>query len=62
MNQSNKTEIQDDDEREDARRMSLEGSKPPSEIEGYSVTRRLGAGSYGTVWLAREDRTGRMVP
>lgn len=61
MNQSNKTEIQDDDEREDARRMSLEGSKPPSEIEGYSVTRRLGAGSYGTVWLAREDRTGRMV-
>lgn len=61
MTQSDRTEIQDDDEREDARKMSLEGTKPPSEIEGYSVTRRLGAGSYGTVWLAREDRTGRMV-
>ena len=61
MTHSDRTEIQDDDEREDARKMSLEGTKPPSEIEGYSVTRRLGAGSYGTVWLAREDRTGRMV-
>ncbi|MFY9252943.1 MAG: protein kinase [Fuerstiella sp.] len=56
-----KTEIQDDDEREDARQLSLQGNSPPSEIEGYSVVRRLGTGAYGTVWLAREDRTGRMV-
>lgn len=58
---SDRTEIQDDDEREDARQLSLQGNDPPSEIEGYSVIRRLGTGAYGTVWLAREDRTGRMV-
>lgn len=56
-----KTEVQDDDEREGARQLSLQGNSPPSEIEGYSVVRRLGTGAYGTVWLAREDRTGRMV-
>ena len=58
---SDRTEIQDDDEREEARQLSLQGNEPPSEIEGYSVIRRLGTGAYGTVWLAREDRTGRMV-
>lgn len=61
MAASDKTEIQDDDAREDARQMSLQGNEPPSEIEGYSILRRLGTGSYGTVWLAREDNTGRMV-
>ena len=61
MAEFDKTEVQDDDEREDARQLSLQGNSPPSEIEGYSVVRRLGTGAYGTVWLAREDRTGRMV-
>lgn len=61
MTDPNPTEIQSDDAREDARRMSLQGNQPPSEIEGYSVLRPLGTGAYGTVWLAREDRTGRMV-
>lgn len=61
MTEPNQTEIQSDDERDASRQMSLDGSRPPSEIEGYSVTRRLGTGAYGTVWLAREDRTGRMV-
>jgi len=55
------TEIQSDDDRERSRRLSLQGNKPPAEIEGYSIVRRLGTGAYGTVWLAREDRTGRMV-
>lgn len=57
----NDTEIQSEDDRERSRRLSLQGNKPPSEIEGYSIVRRLGTGAYGTVWLAREDRTGRMV-
>ncbi|HIK91423.1 MAG TPA: serine/threonine protein kinase, partial [Planctomycetes bacterium] len=61
MTDSNQTEVQDEDEREGARQLSLQGNDPPSEIEGYSVIRRLGTGAYGTVWLAREDRTGRMV-
>lgn len=55
------TEIQNDDDRERSRRLSLQGNTPPAEIEGYSLVRRLGTGAYGTVWLAREDRTGRMV-
>jgi len=61
MTNSNPTEVQDDDEREGSRQLSLQENAPPSEIEGYSVIRRLGTGAYGTVWLAREDRTGRMV-
>ncbi|MEZ6124803.1 MAG: protein kinase [Planctomycetaceae bacterium] len=61
MSGTDKTQIQDDDERERARLLSLQGSEPPAEIAGYSVIRRLGNGAYGTVWLAREDRTGRMV-
>jgi len=55
------TQIQGDDELEGSRRLSMEGNAPPAEIEGYSVMRRLGTGAYGTVWLAREDHTGRMV-
>lgn len=58
---SNDTEIQSEDDRERSRRLSLQGNTPPAEIEGYSLVRRLGTGAYGTVWLAREDRTGRMV-
>ncbi|APZ95430.1 serine/threonine protein kinase [Fuerstiella marisgermanici] len=61
MANPDQTEVQDDDEREGARRLSLQGNDPPSEIEGYSMLRRLGTGAYGTVWLAREDHTGRMV-
>ena len=61
MTGSNDTEIQSDDDRERSRRLSLQGNTPPAEIEGYSIVRRLGTGAYGTVWLAREDRTGRMV-
>ena len=55
------TQIQGDDELEGSRRLSMEGNVPPAQIEGYSVMRRLGTGAYGTVWLAREDHTGRMV-
>ncbi|MFN9720120.1 MAG: protein kinase domain-containing protein [Planctomycetota bacterium] len=56
-----KTEIQSEDDRERSRQLSLQGNQPPAGIEGYSFVRRLGTGAYGTVWLAREDRTGRMV-
>ncbi|MEZ6042021.1 MAG: protein kinase [Planctomycetaceae bacterium] len=55
------TQVQNEDDHERSRRLSLQGNRPPAEIEGYTVVRRLGTGAYGTVWLAREDRTGRMV-
>lgn len=61
MTDSGDTLIQGDDEREGSRRLSLEGNQPPAEIDGYTMIRRLGTGAYGTVWLAREDNTGRMV-
>ena len=61
VNLRTRRKIQDDDGREGSRQLSLEGAAPPLEVEGYSVVRRLGTGAYGTVWLAREDRTGRMV-
>ncbi len=61
MSENNDTQIQGDDDREISRRLSLQGNRPPAEIEGYSIVRRLGTGAYGAVWLAREDRTGRMV-
>ncbi|MBL8812058.1 MAG: protein kinase [Planctomycetaceae bacterium] len=61
MSENNDTQIQGDDDRESSRRLSLQGNRPPAEIEGYSIVRRLGTGAYGAVWLAREDRTGRMV-
>ncbi len=61
MNGFGDTQVQGDDEWEDSRRLSLEGNEPPAEIDGYSMIRRLGTGAYGTVWLAREDHTGRMV-
>lgn len=61
VNNSGDTQVQGDDEREESRRLSLAGNQPPAEIDGYTMIRRLGTGAYGTVWLAREDNTGRMV-
>ncbi|MCA9062732.1 MAG: protein kinase [Planctomycetaceae bacterium] len=55
------TQIQNEDDRERSRQLSLQGNRPPGEIDGYTFVRRLGTGAYGTVWLAREERTGRMV-
>lgn len=61
MTESDSTEIQDDDDRENARQLSLQENAPPGEIQGYAIQKRLGTGSYGTVWLAREEHTGRLV-
>ncbi len=55
------TQVQGDDELEDSRKLSLQDNQPPAEVDGYTMIRRLGTGAYGTVWLAREDNTGRMV-
>lgn len=55
------TQVQSDLQREQSRELSLRADRPPLSIKGYTFLRRLGIGAYGSVWLAREDNTGRNV-
>lgn len=41
--------------------LSTTDETPPSAVPGYQIIRRLGAGRYGSVWLAREHNTGKLV-
>ncbi len=34
---------------------------PPARVEGYDIQRCLGAGAFGTVWLALQKNTGKQV-
>lgn len=55
------TLVQDDDARQRARELSQPGEAPPAVIPGYQIVRRVGTGNYGSVWLAREQNTGKHV-
>ncbi|MBI3466765.1 MAG: serine/threonine protein kinase [Planctomycetes bacterium] len=35
--------------------------RPPAQVEGYDIQRCLGAGAFGTVWLATQKSTGKVV-
>ncbi|HET6422497.1 MAG TPA: serine/threonine protein kinase [Planctomycetaceae bacterium] len=52
---------QDEDARQFAAAMSLPGEAPPAVVPGYQIVRRVGSGKYGSVWLAREQNTGKHV-
>ncbi len=39
----------------------MEATSPPSEVPGYRLTRFLGSGAYGQVWVGRNLNTGRDV-
>lgn len=41
--------------------LSLQRTKPPTEVPGYQVTRFLGAGAYGEVWAGQDQNTSRKV-
>jgi eukaryotic-like serine/threonine-protein kinase len=41
--------------------LSLQRTKPPTEVPGYQITRFLGAGAYGEVWAGQDRNTGRNV-
>lgn len=39
----------------------MEATTPPSEVPGYRLTKFLGSGAYGQVWIGRNLNTGRDV-
>ncbi len=53
------TVVQDETKR--ARSQDRSAELPEPEVPGYDVKRRLGAGSFGEVWLAIQKNTGREV-
>jgi len=55
------TLVQDDAAVAKAVALSTAAETPPSTAPGYQVLRRLGAGKFGSVWLAREQNTGKHV-
>lgn len=55
------TEVQDPAAREVTQGLSLRSLQTPGAIPGYHIEQCLGEGSFGSVWLARELRTGKKV-
>jgi len=52
---------QTDDQRAASRSLSLQSLETPGVSPGYEIIRKLGMGSFGAVWLAREVKTGKQV-
>ncbi len=44
-----------------SQQMSLQATTPPANVPGYRLTRFLGAGAFGQVWVGRDLNTGRDV-
>jgi hypothetical protein len=56
-----RTPVQGEESQEQSRQLSQERSLPPGHVPGYEIERLLGEGSFGSVWLARELKTGKQV-
>jgi hypothetical protein len=52
---------QSGDEERRARELSLRHTRPPTEVPGYDLTRFLGSGAFGEVWIGLDRNTGRQV-
>jgi eukaryotic-like serine/threonine-protein kinase len=52
---------QTDEQRAASRALSLQSLETPGVSPGYEIIRKLGTGSFGAVWLAREVKTGKQV-
>lgn len=48
-------------ERLRARELSRDEDQPPAEVPGFRVQKKIGEGRFGSVWLAREQNTGKQV-
>lgn len=55
------TLVQDSAQFERSLELSRRVDEPPSQVPGFEIERRLGEGAFGSVWLAREQNTGRLV-
>ncbi len=55
------TEPQSVDAMAYSQQMSVQATTPPSNVPGYRLTRFLGAGAFGQVWVGRDLNTGRDV-
>ncbi|MFV0443024.1 MAG: serine/threonine protein kinase [Planctomycetaceae bacterium] len=56
-----RTPVQDTDAQHQSQRLSEESLLPPGHVPGYEIEQLLGEGAYGSVWLARELKTGKQV-
>ncbi|MBM4000714.1 MAG: serine/threonine protein kinase [Planctomycetes bacterium] len=55
------TQQQSNEDQLHARDLSLQRTRPPTEIPGYEIERFLGSGAYGEVWVGTDRKTGRRV-
>ncbi|MCC7419679.1 MAG: protein kinase [Planctomycetaceae bacterium] len=55
------TLTQDLEAQDRAASLSRPREQPPAAVPGYAILRRIGDGAYGSVWLAREQNTGKQV-
>lgn len=46
---------------EAAAQLSVARTRPPAPVPGYVIEKFLGRGSFGEVWVARDENTGRRV-
>jgi hypothetical protein len=58
---SDLTEQQSSSDLQRSKDLSLQRTRPPTEIPGYQTQRFLGSGAYGEVWVGVDRNTGRKV-
>lgn len=55
------TQLQSGDDEQQARELSLRQTRPPAHVPGYNLTRFLGSGAFGEVWIGLDRNTGRQI-
>src|SRR5262245_47558804 len=55
------TEQQNPAELQRSKDLSLERTRPPTEVPGYQAQKFIGSGAYGEVWAGVDRNTGRKV-
>ncbi len=58
---TDRTQHQSSADLQKTRDLSLEPTRPPASVPGYTLQKFLGSGAYGEVWSAIDTKTGRRV-